>query len=82
MVKANAELRVIGCVGVPGVEDGVAVRYDRTLVAITQQGTMTQELRRSQAYRERAEALSHTGSFGLEVIEPRIGLLGRDFSNS
>ena len=64
IVRADAELRVIGCVGVPGVENGVAVRCDGTLVAITEQGTMTQELRRSQAYREQAEALSHTGSFG------------------
>ena len=42
----------------------MAVRCDGTLVAITEQGTATQELRRTQAYREQAEALSHTGSFG------------------
>ena len=64
IVRADAELRVIRCVGVPGVENGVAVRCDGTLVDITQQRTATQELRRSQAYREQAEALSHTGSFG------------------
>ena len=64
IVRADGELRVIRCVGVPGVENGVAVRCDGTLVDITEQGTATQELRRSQAYREQAEALSHTGSFG------------------
>ena len=51
------ELRVIRCVGVPGVETGVAVR-------ITGQGTATQELRRGQVCRDQADALSHTGSFG------------------
>ena len=64
IVRADGELRVIRCVGVPGVENGVAVRCDGTLVDITEQGTATQEFRRSQAYREQAEALSHTGSFG------------------
>jgi hypothetical protein len=39
-------------------------RCDRTLVDITEQGTATQELRRRQAYRDQAEALSHTRSFG------------------
>jgi hypothetical protein len=37
---------------------------DGTVVDITQQGTATQKLRRSQAYRDQAEALRHTGSFG------------------
>ena len=48
IVRADGELRVIRCVGVPGVENGVAVRCDRTLVDITEQGTATQELRRRQ----------------------------------
>ena len=47
IVRPDGELRVIRCVGVPGVENGVAVRCDGTLVDITEQGTATQELRRS-----------------------------------
>jgi hypothetical protein len=39
-------------------------RFIGTLMDITEQETARQELRPSQAYREQAEALSHTGSFG------------------
>ena len=46
--RADGELRVIRSVGVPGVENGVAVRCDGTLVDISEQGTATQELRRGQ----------------------------------
>ena len=53
-------------------------RCDRTLVDITEQGTATQE--RRQAYRDQAEAPSYTRQLRLEFIEPRIGLLGLDFS--
>ena len=45
----------------------MAVR-DGTLVDITEQGTATQESRRSQAYRDQAGALSHTGSFGWNLL--------------
>jgi hypothetical protein len=50
-------------------------------VDITEQGTATQDLRRRQAYRDQAGALSHTGSFGRQLSRQRIGLVGRDFSN-
>jgi hypothetical protein len=36
IVRADGELRVIRCVGVPGVENGVAVRCEGTLVDITE----------------------------------------------
>ena len=80
ILRADGELRVIRCVGVPGVENGVAVRCDGTLVDISEQGTATQELRRSQAYASNGGAQSHR-QLRLEFIEPRIGLLARLFES-
>ena len=78
IVRADGELRVIRRVGVPGVENGVAVRGDGTLVDITEQGTATQS--RPGVSRSRGGAQSHR-ELRTEVIQRRIGLVGRDFSN-
>jgi hypothetical protein len=51
-------------IGVPVFENDIVTRFIGTLMDITEQETARQELRPSQAYREQAEALSHTGSFG------------------
>jgi PAS domain-containing protein len=64
IVRSDGELRVIRYIGVPIFENDIVTRFIGTLTEITEQETATQELRRSQAYREQAEALSHTGSFG------------------
>ena len=44
IVRADDELCVMRRAGVPGIENGVAVRCDGTLVDITEQETATQEL--------------------------------------
>ena len=64
IVRSDGELRVIRYIGVPVFENDIVTRFIGTLTEITEQETATQELRRSQAYREQAEALSDTGSFG------------------
>ena len=64
IVRSGGELRVIRYIGVPVFENDIVTRFIGTLMVITEQEPATQELRRSQAYREQAEALSHTGSFG------------------
>ena len=47
--------------------DSVLRRSYASPVDITEQEQMTQELRRREAYRAQAEALSHTGSLGWNV---------------
>ena len=80
IVRADG-VRVIRCVGVPGVENGVAVRCDGNLVDITEQGTATQGAP-SQPGVPRASggAQSHR-QLRLESTEQGICLLGLDFSN-
>jgi len=59
--------RVIRCVGMPVRENGVVTRFACTLMDITEQEELTQDLRRSEAYLAEAQRLSHTGSFGWDV---------------
>jgi formate hydrogenlyase transcriptional activator len=62
IVRSDGKLRVIRYIGVPVFENDIVTRFIGTLTEITEQETA--DLRLSQAYREQAEALSHTGSFG------------------
>ena len=80
IVRSDGELRVIRYIGVPVFENDIVTRFIGTLTEITEQETATQDLRLSQAYREQAGPQLHR-QLRLEFIEPRIGLLGRDFSN-
>ena len=64
IVRSDGKLRVIRYIGVPVFENDIVTRFIGTLTEITEQETATQDLRLSQAYREQAEALSYTGSFG------------------
>jgi PAS domain S-box-containing protein len=60
-------LRVVRSVGFPVFEDGVLIRFAGTIMDITEEETLTQELKRSEAYLAEAQSLSHTGSFGWVV---------------
>ncbi|HET6889102.1 MAG TPA: sigma 54-interacting transcriptional regulator [Candidatus Udaeobacter sp.] len=64
IVRPDGEVRYVRCVGAPVVENQTLKKYIGTAVDVTEQEIATQELRRREAYREQAEALSHTGSFG------------------
>jgi formate hydrogenlyase transcriptional activator len=64
IVRPDGEVRYIRCVGAPVVENQRLEKYVGTAIDVTEQEIAAQELRRREAYREQAEALSHTGSFG------------------
>ena len=51
----------------PVFENGVLTRFAGTSMDITEEETLTQELRRSQGYLAEAQRLSQTGSFGWVV---------------
>jgi len=60
-------VRFVRSVGFPVFEDGVLRRFTGSIMDITEEETLTQELKRSQAYLAEAQSLSHTGSFGWVV---------------
>src|SRR6266850_2184987 len=64
IIRPDGVQRVIRCVGMPVRENGVVTRFVGTLMDITEQEELTQELRRREAYLAEAQRLSHTGSFG------------------
>jgi PAS domain S-box-containing protein len=72
IIRPDGELRVIRCVGTPVHENGVVTRFIGTLMDITDQERMTQELRRKEAYLAEAQRLSQTGSFGWSVSSGEI----------
>jgi formate hydrogenlyase transcriptional activator len=67
IVRPDGEVRYIRCVGAPLIENQSLKKYVGTAVDVTEQEIATQELRRREALREQAEALSHTGSFSWNV---------------
>jgi PAS domain S-box-containing protein len=72
IIRPDGELRVIRCVGTPVHENGVVTRFIGTLMDITDQERMTEELRRQEAYLAEAQRLSQTGSFGWSVSSREI----------
>jgi PAS domain S-box-containing protein len=67
IVRPDGEVRYIRCVGAPVFENHKLKRYVGSALDVTEQEVATQELRRREALREQAEALSHTGSFSWNV---------------
>jgi formate hydrogenlyase transcriptional activator len=67
IVHPQRRVRWIRGVGTPVFENGVLTRFAGTSIDITEEETLTQELKRSQAYLADAQRLSHTGSFGWVV---------------
>src|SRR5712691_7970587 len=68
IVRPDGEVRYIRCVGVPVFENGSLKSIVGTAMDITEQEELTQELRRREAYLAEAQRLSHTGSFGWNVV--------------
>jgi PAS domain S-box-containing protein len=64
IIRPDGVQRVIRCVGMAVRENGAVTRFVGTLMDITEQEQLTQELRRREAYLAEAQRLSHTGSFG------------------
>ena len=67
IVHPQRGVRWIRGVGMPVFENGVLTRFAGTSMDITEEETLTQELRRSQGYLAEAQRLSQTGSFGWVV---------------
>jgi formate hydrogenlyase transcriptional activator len=72
MARPDGQLRVIRCVCVPVFENGKVTRFIGTLIDVTEQEHLTQELRRRETYLTEAQRLSHTGSFGWNVSSGEI----------
>jgi PAS domain S-box-containing protein len=72
VVRGDSQLRFIRCFGSPMFENGRAIRFIGTLVDVTEQERLTQELRRRETYLTEAQRLSHTGSFGWNVSSAQI----------
>src|SRR5260370_19005608 len=74
VIRADGQLRFIRCVGGPMSENGRAMRFIGTLMDVTEQERLTQELRRRETYLTEAQRLSHTGNFGWNVCSGQIVL--------
>jgi PAS domain S-box-containing protein len=81
IVRSDGELRVMRYIGVPVFENDMVTRFIGTLTEITEQETATQELRLSQGVSRASGGAQLHRQLRLKFIEPRIGLLGPDFSN-
>jgi PAS domain S-box-containing protein len=68
IVRADAEVRYVRCVGVPVVEDGVFKGFHGTTMDVTEHELLTQELRREQAYLAEAQSLTHAGSWACNLV--------------
>jgi hypothetical protein len=64
IVRPNDEIRYIRCVGAPVVENESLKTYVGSALDVTEQELVTQELRRRESYRAKAQRLSHTGNWG------------------
>jgi formate hydrogenlyase transcriptional activator len=67
IIHPQRGVRWIRGVGTPIFEDGVLTRFAGTSIDITEEETLTLELRRSGEYLAEAQRLSQTGSFGWVV---------------
>ena len=72
IIHPQRGVRWIRGVGMPIFENGVLTRFAGTSIDITDEETLTQELKRSRGYLAEAQRLSHTGSFGWVVSSGEI----------
>jgi PAS domain S-box-containing protein len=68
IVRHDGEVRHIRCVGVPVAENRSLRKYVGSALDVTEHELVTEELRRREAYLAEAQELSHTGSFGWNVL--------------
>jgi len=81
IARADGELRYVRAIGFPLLDDGKFKIIIGTAMDVTEQEQMTQELRRREAYLEEAQRLSHTGSFGWNVVNGEIFWSDETFAN-
>jgi formate hydrogenlyase transcriptional activator len=68
IVRTDGELRYIRCVGVPVFDNKSLKQIVGTAMDVTEEEHLTRELRRREEYLAEAQRLSHTGSFGWNVL--------------
>jgi PAS domain S-box-containing protein len=72
IVRPDGEVRYIRWVGAPVFENQTLKRYIGSALDVTEHELLTQELQRREAYLAEAQRLSHTGSFGWDVLSGEI----------
>jgi PAS domain S-box-containing protein len=72
IVRPDGQLRYVRSVGCSIFEHGKLKSIIGTTIDVTEQERMTQELRRREAYLVEAQRLSHTGSFGWNILNGEI----------
>jgi PAS domain S-box-containing protein len=72
IVRPDGKIRAVRCVGVPVIQGQKFQGFVGTGMDVTEQEELGQELRRSKAHLTNAQALSHTGSVGMEVRTKKI----------
>ncbi len=72
IIRSDGQLRVIRDFGTPVFEHGVVTRSVGACLDITEQEQRIEELQRSELYLAEAQRLSHTGSFGWNVVSGEI----------
>ena len=68
IVRPDGEVRVIRCVGIPVMQNGLLKGFLGTAMDVTEQEHMTQELRRSQAYHSEAQRLTGVGTWAWNTV--------------
>jgi len=68
IVRPDGEVRVIRCVGVPVLRNGVLTSFLGTAMDVTDQEQVTQELRRSQTFHSEAQRLTGVGTWAWNAI--------------
>ena len=72
IVRPGGEIRYVRCVGIPVVEDGVFQGFHGTTIDVTEQESLTQELRREQAYLTDAQSMAHIGSWAYNLVTHKL----------
>lgn len=72
LIHPERGIRFIHSVGEPLHEHGVVSRFVGTTLDITEHARLAQEVQRREAYLSHAQALSHTGSFGWNLVSGKI----------
>jgi PAS domain S-box-containing protein len=72
IVRPDGEVRYIRCVANPVVEQGAFKGFVGTVMDVTEQELLTQELRRQQAYLAEAQSLTHVGSWACNFLTGQI----------
>jgi PAS domain S-box-containing protein len=72
IVRPDGEVRYVRSVGVPVFEDGVFQGFHGTIIDVTGQELLTQELRRERAYLAEAQSLTHVGSWACNFLTGNI----------